>query len=261
MKFSVWLPAMPPGTLVGWLFGSATNGTRLLALNVTGKRREVDAVVAVLVRQPDVRRPAGERADAAAQLLPSDEPPLRSQLNPMRGENMFGAGAMSVRVSELGHRVRVGIGHVREVRLVEPDAVGQRQVRLRAPRIPDIDAELPHRELGRLERIGGIREVVVEAAGNAGGEVVDAREAVIAVEVLDEDVQELEELVVRAEGEGVRPLQPGEIVGDLDHVLIEPVLLRRDSRRRVGRWRRPRCRPGRAETAARDPADRAAADT
>ena len=57
---------------------------------------------------------------------------------------------------------------------------------------------------------------------NAGGEVVDARKAVLAVEVLNEDIQELEELVVRAEGEGVRTLQPGEIVGHLDDVLIEP---------------------------------------
>ena len=57
--------------------------------------------------------------------------------------------------------IGLAIGHVREVRHVDADAVGQREVRLRAPLVAGVDAELPHRELGRLERIGGVREVVV----------------------------------------------------------------------------------------------------
>ena len=56
-------------TVVGWLSGSATNGIWLAVLRARADAREVDAGVAELVRDPHVRRPAGEQADAAADLL------------------------------------------------------------------------------------------------------------------------------------------------------------------------------------------------
>src|SRR5436190_773445 len=78
-------------------------------------------------------------------------------------------------------------------------------VRPGAPLVAGIEAELVDGELRRVQRITrDVREVVVEAAGGAGLQVRDAREAVLAEVVLNEDVQEFEQLIVRADREGVR---------------------------------------------------------
>ena len=63
-------------------------------------------------------------------------------------------------------------------------------------------------------------------------EQVEAGEPVGAEVVADEQVPELEELVVRAEGERVLAANQREVVGQLDDVLIELVRGRELSRAR-----------------------------
>ena len=148
-------------------------------------------------------------------------------MKPARGENIVGDGHGVGGVAERALRERVRVRLVREARDVEAQAVGERQVVAHAPLVARVEAELEHREVGRLQRVRRVRVAVVVRTGDSGGEVVDAREAIVAVRVLDEEVPELEELVVRAERERMRSAQQGEVVGQLDDVLIELVLVRR----------------------------------
>ena len=106
---------------------------------------------------------------------------------------------------------------VRERRNVGTHAVGQRQVRRadatgrrrRSPNWRTLNSR-------RLQRIAGQREAVVVRLRQALFEQVEVREPVAAEAVADEQVPELEELVVRAEGERVLALQQREVVGELD---------------------------------------------
>src|SRR5215471_12996253 len=96
MTLIVWLPAMPPGIEVGWLFGSETNLTLLFALNVTARAVKSTPVLLYWFDSQTygvrpLNRPRPPR------ICDRFSPPLlRSQLKPARGENIFGAGTTSV---------------------------------------------------------------------------------------------------------------------------------------------------------------------
>ena len=168
-----------------------------------GQVRELHAGVPVLVREPHVRRAAGEQPDASADLALGrcavGEIPVEPD---SRGPHHWRRGDVG-RIAEVRDRHRIGERLHGEVRHVHPKAVGQREAVGHAPPVARIEAELPHRELGRLLRIRGVREVVRVGAGDAVREVVDVGELVIAVVALDEEVPELVELVVAADGERV----------------------------------------------------------
>ena len=69
----------------------------------------------------------------------------------------------------------------------------------------------------------GVHARAVQDAVVVGEEVVGTQEVVASVEVLDEEVVEAVELVVRTEGEGVVALVPGEVVLQRPDVLVEAV--------------------------------------
>ena len=96
-------------------------------------------------------------------------------------------------------------------------------MRADAPEVAGVEAELVDAELGGLARVGGGGEAEVVLLGQAGVEVVDAAEAVGPEVVADEEVLELEELVVGADGDEVLALVHREVVGQLDDVLVELV--------------------------------------
>ena len=87
--------------------------------------------------------------------------------------------------------------------------------------IARVEPELVHFERRRLQRIARRREAPVVLLREALVEKVDAVEPVGAEVVADEQVAQLQELVVRAEGERVVPLQERVRVVQLDDVLVE----------------------------------------
>ena len=126
-------------------------------------------------------------------------------------------------VAEAGNRHRVRVGLVGILRRVHADAVGQRDARPQIPLVARVEAPLIHLEGRRLHRIARRREAAIVLLREALIEEIDAVEPVGPEGVADEQVAHLEELVVRAEGDDVPPLDQGECVVDLDDVLIELV--------------------------------------
>ena len=64
---------------------------------------------------------------------------------------------------------------------------------------------------------------MVVTGGDAVLEVVEVVELPVSVEVADVEVGELEELVVGADGQHVVAQRPGQVVGDLEDVLVQAV--------------------------------------
>ena len=112
------------------------------------------------------------------------------------------------------------------------------------PLIVDVKAVLAGLERGRAARIGAGCEPDAVVRDFRVHEIVESAEIVVAVEVLNEEVLELEQLVVRADDDVVRAFDQREVVGHLDDVLVERV--------RAGEAFRSDLDGARARTAAAD---------
>ena len=218
MMLTSWLVAKPPSSsrVEGLVEGIGVE-RHVARLEI----REHQGVARVLVGDPDVGRASGELADAAAQLLLAVAPDVPVEADPRRPQlvavgDLVGAKAVD--------RVDLGIepGRVGKERNVDPQAVGDGQVVFRRPLVADVEADLLDVE-ARHGILAGVRHRATEAAGDARFEGVEIAELVRPEAVLDETIVEGEELVVGAEGDRMVALQPGEVVGDLDHFLVEEV--------------------------------------
>ena len=214
-------PAVAPVTVLGWLSGSGTKGMRLFVIERRADAGELDAGVGELVRDPDVGGPSGEHPDAAADLLhvvAAEIPVEAGARRPLQiVRHHFGA----VAEERLGLRIRDWLRRI--LRSVEPEAVGQRHVRLDPPLIAHVRAKLVHAEAGGLLRIARRREAVVELLREPLLEQIEVAELVGAEVVADEEVPQLQELVVRPDRQGVAPLEHRVGVVQLDDVLIDRV--------------------------------------
>src|SRR5207249_9072990 len=114
---------------------------------------EVEAAVAVLIRQPNIRRPAGEETDAASDLLPRctalAEIPVES--DPGRKHLRRGGDIGTVPVGVDGEWI--GAGGFRKNGDIETHPVGESEIGLGAPHITSVNPELMDRELRRLIRV------------------------------------------------------------------------------------------------------------
>ena len=136
---------------------------------------------------------------------------------------MVGLGTTSVPNPKAASEAGLRGGLVREEGLVEARAQGQRDARGDPPEVAHVEAELVDAELRRLLRVVGEREAVVELLGQPLLEQVEAAEPVAAEVVADEEVPELEELVVGADGERVAAAREREVVVELEDVLVQRV--------------------------------------
>ena len=126
-------------------------------------------------------------------------------------------------VAEVLYGNRIGARLLGEGRRVHAHAVGQRELRLHAPLIPGVEAPLGHLERGALLRVARRREAVIDCCASPASRVVEAREAVGAEVVADEQVLQVQELVVGADGQRVGALEHRVRVVEFHDVLVDRV--------------------------------------
>src|SRR5262249_25468648 len=148
-------------------------------------RREIYAGVAVLVRQPDVRRSACEVSDTAAHLRSLRPAVAEIPIEADARRPHLGCRNDIGRIAEIRDRQWVRGGLIREVRSIEPDAICQGEIRAGSPLVARVHAKLTNRESRCLPWIGGIRIANLVELREARLEVLDAQELVVSIEVLD----------------------------------------------------------------------------